>query len=73
MLHEVIVAERPRAANILDLLDKLECDLIVMGTHRRSQLKHFLFDSVVEDVVRRARWPVTVVKAQAVTPATIAQ
>jgi nucleotide-binding universal stress UspA family protein len=66
--HEVIVADRPRAGHILDMLDKLGCDLIVMGTHGRTGLKHLLFGSVAEEVVRLARCPVMVVKAPA--PAT---
>ena len=61
--HEVIVADRPSAGHILDVLDKQGCDLIVMGTHGRSWLKHLLFGSVAEEVVRRARCPVMVVKA----------
>ena len=63
--HEVIVADRPGAAHILDILDKLGCDLIVMGTHGRSWLKHLLFGSVTEEVMRLARCPVMVVKAPA--------
>jgi universal stress protein A len=63
--HQVIVADRPRAGHILELLDKLGCDLIVMGTHGRSWLKHLLFGSVAEEVVRLARCPVMVVKAPA--------
>src|SRR5258708_5407204 len=30
--HEVIVTDRPGATHILEMLDKLGCDLIVMGT-----------------------------------------
>jgi nucleotide-binding universal stress UspA family protein len=63
--HQVIVADRPSASHILDILDRLGCDLIVMGTHGRSWLKHRLFGSVTEEVVRRARCPVMVVKALA--------
>ena len=63
--HQVIVADRPRAGHILEILDKLGCDLIVMGTHGRSSLKHLLFGSVAEEVVRLARCPVMVVKAPA--------
>jgi nucleotide-binding universal stress UspA family protein len=65
--HEVIVADRPGASHVLDILDRLGCDLIVMGTHGRSWLKHLLFGSVTEEVVRRARCPVMVVKAPAQT------
>jgi nucleotide-binding universal stress UspA family protein len=61
--HEVIVADRPDAGHILDILERLGCDLIVMGTHGRSWLKQRLFGSVAEDVVRHARCPVMVVKA----------
>jgi nucleotide-binding universal stress UspA family protein len=63
--HEVIVAEPPGVNHILEILDRLGCDLIVMGTHGRSWLKHRLFGSVTEEVVRRARCPVMVVKATA--------
>jgi nucleotide-binding universal stress UspA family protein len=63
--HQVIVADRPRAGHILEMLDKLGCDLIVMGTHGRSWLKHLLLGSVAEEVVRLARCPVMVVKAPA--------
>ena len=61
--HRVIVADKPSAAHVLDILDKLGCDLIVMGTHGRRGLRHLLFGSLTEDVVRRARCPVMVVKA----------
>jgi nucleotide-binding universal stress UspA family protein len=63
VVHQVIVADKPGARHILDMLEKLGCDLIVMGTHGRSWLKHLLFGSVTEEVVRRARCPVMVVKA----------
>jgi nucleotide-binding universal stress UspA family protein len=63
--REVIVADRPGAKHILEILDKQGCDLIVMGTHGRSWLKHLLFGSVTEEVVRRAHCPVMVVKAPA--------
>jgi nucleotide-binding universal stress UspA family protein len=63
--HQVIIADRPGAKHILEILDKLGCDLIVMGTHGRSWLKHLLFGSVTEEVVRLAHCPVMVVKAPA--------
>ena len=61
----MIVADPPGVNHILEILDRLGCDLIVMGTHGRSWLKHRLFGSVTEEVVRRARCPVMVVKATA--------
>jgi nucleotide-binding universal stress UspA family protein len=63
--HQVIVSDRPSATHVLEILDKLGCDLIVMGTHGSSWLKHRLFGSVTEEVVRLARCPVMVVKAPA--------
>jgi nucleotide-binding universal stress UspA family protein len=63
--HEVIVSDRPGANHVLEILDRLGCDLIVMGTHGHSWLRHRLFGSVTEEVVRRARCPVMVVKAPA--------
>lgn len=61
--HEVIVSDRPGPKHILGILDRLGCDLIVMGTHGHSWLRHRVFGSVTEEVVRRARCPVLVVKA----------
>src|SRR5262249_23467678 len=63
--HQVIVADRPDPRHILEILERLGCALIVMGTHGRSWLKQRLFGSVTEEVVRRARCPVMVVKASA--------
>jgi nucleotide-binding universal stress UspA family protein len=66
--HQVIVADRPRAGHILAMLDRLGCDLIVMGTHGRTGLRHLLFGSVAEEVVRLASCPVMVVKAPVPAP-----
>jgi universal stress protein A len=38
------------------------CDLIVLGTHGRGGLKHLLFGSVAEYVLRNARCPVLTVR-----------
>jgi nucleotide-binding universal stress UspA family protein len=60
--HEVIVAHRPRAGHILEILDKLGCDLIVMGTHGHRALRNLLFGSLTQQVLRQARCPVLMVK-----------
>lgn len=44
------------------LAEQRGCDLIVMGTHGRSGLKHLLFGSVAEHVLRHARCPVLTVR-----------
>lgn len=40
------------------------CDLIVMGTHGRTGLKHLLFGSTAEAVLRNARCPVLTIRPQ---------
>ena len=46
---------------IAELAATEKCDLIVMGTHGRSGVSHFLIGSVAERVVRSAPVPVLVV------------
>jgi len=56
----VAVVGQP-AETILAQAKNWKPDLIVMGTHGRTGLAHFLNGSVAEEVVRRARLPVLVV------------
>lgn len=42
-------------------------DLVVMGTHGRTGLRHVVLGSVAEKVVRHAACPVLVVRARAET------
>ncbi len=49
------------ADSILEYLESHPVDLVVMGTHGRSGLKHFLQGSVAEKVVRLAPVPVLTV------------
>ncbi len=48
--------------NILDAAEREGIDLIILSTHGRSGLSHFLLGSVAEKVVRFAPCPVLVVK-----------
>jgi nucleotide-binding universal stress UspA family protein len=50
---------------ILRHAENTGCDLIVMGTHGRTGIKHALLGSVAERVVRRAPCPVMTVRPQA--------
>jgi nucleotide-binding universal stress UspA family protein len=50
------------AATILQVAQKNECDLIVMGSHGRTGLNRLLMGSVAEQIVRRAPCPVLTVK-----------
>jgi nucleotide-binding universal stress UspA family protein len=49
------------AYEIVEYAGRQATDLIVMGTHGRTGLKHVLFGSVAERVVQRAACPVLVV------------
>ncbi|NNF58391.1 MAG: universal stress protein, partial [Rhodothermaceae bacterium] len=50
---------------ILDYVNAQGVDLVVMGTHGRRGLRHFLLGSVAEEVLRRAQVPVLVVPEHA--------
>ena len=53
------------ATEILRHAKERECDLIVMGTHGRTGMKHMLLGSVAEYIVRVAPCPVLTVRAPA--------
>jgi nucleotide-binding universal stress UspA family protein len=48
-------------SKILDAAEKWHTDLIVLGSHKGSGLKHFLLGSVAESVVRHAQCSVELV------------
>jgi universal stress protein A len=52
------------AGEIVRCAKEWGCDLIVMGTHGRSGVKHLLIGSVAENVVRMAACPVLTVHAR---------
>lgn len=56
------VAIGPAARTIAAIAEKLNCDLIVMGTHGRSGLAHVVLGSVAERVLRIAHCPVLAVR-----------
>ncbi len=56
-----VVAGSP-FVEIINYARQLKADLIVMGTHGRSGLKHLLIGSVAEKVVRKAPCPVLTAK-----------
>ena len=49
--------------SILGLLEKMKCDLIVLGMHKRSGVSGWMGSSITEEVVRHANTPVMIVKA----------
>lgn len=52
------------ADEIIKYADEHDFDLIIMGTHGRAAIAHFLMGSVAERVVRHARCPVITVAHQ---------
>lgn len=56
--HAIFVASGNAAPEILNLAKRQKIDLIVMGTHGRQGLPHFLLGSVAERVVRESPVPV---------------
>jgi nucleotide-binding universal stress UspA family protein len=54
----------PAVTAILDLAKSLPADLIAMGTHGHTGLRHLLLGSVAERIVRLAPCPVLTVKAK---------
>jgi len=63
--HEVFVASGNAAPEILKLTAERDIELIVMGTHGRTGLKHFFLGSVAERVVRESPVPVLTVHPKA--------
>jgi len=55
---DIDLSEGDPATEILKETGQRQCDLIVMGTHGRSGLRHLLMGSVAERVVRKAPCPV---------------
>ena len=53
----------PPAAEILRSAERLQADMIVLGTHGRDGLQRALLGSVAESVLRRAHCPVLVVRS----------
>jgi nucleotide-binding universal stress UspA family protein len=52
------------ADGILAQTQEMDADLIVLATHGRKGVSHFLIGSVAESVIRRASRPVLVVRPQ---------
>jgi nucleotide-binding universal stress UspA family protein len=55
---DIDLSEGDPATEILKTAERRHCDLIVMGTHGRTGLRHLLMGNVAERVVRKAPCPV---------------
>lgn len=56
--HREFVKEGQVPETLSDLIDRLEIDLIAMGTHGRSGVKKFMLGSVAEEIINSAPCPV---------------
>jgi nucleotide-binding universal stress UspA family protein len=61
-VEDVLVVEGIPFAEIVRAARDKKCDLIIMGTHGRTGLKHALLGSVAEKVVRKAPCAVLTVR-----------
>ena len=61
---EEVVREGYPATVIEDEAERADVDLIVIGTHGLSGLKHLLLGSIAERVVQKAPCPVLTVKTR---------
>ncbi len=57
---EIVIRTGQPADIIIEEAARWQAELIVMGTHGRTGIDHFLNGSVAERVVRRARLPVLI-------------
>ena len=58
---EGMAVAQPAASAIVDQAESMSADMIVMGTHGHTGIKHLLLGSVAERVVRTATCPVLTV------------
>ncbi len=76
-LEEIIKAEREQGVEvdadvqigtpsevILEKADELDVNLVILGSHGKTGLSRLLMGSVAESVVRKAKCPVLIVKAE---------
>lgn len=61
---EHIIHEGPVVTKIIDTAKEYEADVIVIGTHARRGISHFLMGSTAEGVIRQAPCPVICVSGK---------
>jgi len=61
--HQTVVRIGEVIGNILQAVGEFDPDVLVMATHGRTGLKHFLLGSVAEGVVRTASCPVLTIRS----------
>jgi len=61
---ESVILEGNPANEIIDFAENKDIDLIVMGTHEKTELQRFLVGSVAENVIRHSRKAVLIIKGE---------
>ena len=56
--HEIIVTSGDPATKIVEIAESLKAELIVIATHGRQGLPHFVLGSVAERIMREAPCPI---------------
>ncbi|WP_296449208.1 universal stress protein [Rhodoferax sp. UBA5149] len=69
--YECEVASGDPAHTIIDILERFDCDVVVMGASGMSTLRSALLGSVSNEVLHAAGVPVMIVKAAAETDAEV--
>ena len=64
-LQVVVVDQSTGVKGLLAVIERPDCDLLVLGMHKRSGVAGWFSSSITEEVVRRAKTAVLVVKHQA--------
>ena len=62
--HKTAVYTGDVAGSILQAVDQFQPDLLVLATHGRTGLAHFVLGSIAEAVVRRASCPVLTIRSE---------
>lgn len=68
--YELMVREGIAETVIVQVAAELNIDLIIMSTHARTGLAHFILGSVAETVIREAGCPVLTIKPRPAAGAT---
>jgi nucleotide-binding universal stress UspA family protein len=61
---ESVILEGNPTNEIIDFAENNDIDLIVMGTHEKTELQRFLVGSVAENVIRHSRKAVLIIKGE---------
>lgn len=69
VVYKIETRSGEAGAGILDQAEAMNVDLIVMATHGRKGVSHFIIGSVAERVIRQSLRPVLVVKPKEIATA----